>query len=133
MIRDYDRKMEVVLDFYEQAQEILSMVHDDIKGFHYLYGFDLMSEEISDHTKNSYIIDIEKKVAARKKQLLIQLGRVGEYAIKYILLLEQMRLVPDQTYEEFMNNTLYTLGEKNPTQRNSTSGFYNTDIFRNNK
>ena len=124
MIRDYDKKMEVVLDFYEQAQEILSMVHDDIKGFHYLYGFDLMSEEISDHAKNSYIIDIEKKVAARKKQLLIQLGRVGEYAIKYILLLEQMRLVPDQTYEEFMNNTLYTLGEKNPTQRNSTSGFY---------
>ena len=124
MIRDYDRKMEVVLDFYEQAQEILSMVHDDIKGFHYLYGFDLMSEEISAHTKNSYIIDIEKKVAARKKQLLIQLGRVGEYALKYILFLKQMELVPDQTYEEFMNNTLYTLGEKNPTQRNSTSGFY---------
>ena len=124
MIIDYDRKMEVVLDFYEQAQEILSMVHDDIKGFHYLYGFDLMSDEISDFTKDTYIIDIEKKVAARKKQLLIQLGRVGEYAIKYILLLKQMELVPDQTYEEFMNNTLYTLGEKNPTQRNSTSGFY---------
>ena len=124
MIRDYDRKMEVVLDFYEQAQEILSMVHDDIKGFHYLYGFDLMSDEISDFTKDTYIIDIEKKVAARKKQLLIQLGRVGEYALKYILLLKQMELVPDQTYEEFMNNTLYTLGEKNPTQRNSTSGFY---------
>ena len=70
---------------------------------------------------NNYI---EKKVAARKKQLLIQLGRVGEYALKYILLLKQMELVPDQTYEEFMNNTLYTLGEKNPTQRNSTSGFY---------
>ena len=86
MIRDYDRKMEVVLDFYDQAQEILSMVHDDIKGFHYLYGFDLMSDEISDFTKDTYIIDIEKKVAARKKQLLIQLGRVGEYAIKYILL-----------------------------------------------
>ena len=32
MIIDYGRKMEVVLDFYEQAQEILSMVHDDIKG-----------------------------------------------------------------------------------------------------
>ena len=72
MIIDYDRKMEVVLDFYEQAQEILSMVHDDIKGFHYLYGFDLMSDEISDFTKDTYIIDIEKKVAARKKQLLIQ-------------------------------------------------------------
>lgn len=124
MIRDYDRKMEVVLDFYDQAQEILSMVHDDIKGFHYLYGFDLTSDEISDFTKDTYIIDIEKKVAARKKQLLIQLGRVGEYALKYILLLKQMELVPDQTYEEFMNNTLYTLGEKNPTQRNSTSGFY---------
>ena len=111
-IKDYDDKMAMILDFYDQTVEILSMVNDGIHGFHYLYGFDIFSGEISDEIKKTYIFDFEEKINKRKKQLLIELGRVGEYAIKYVLLLKQMNDYPNQTFEEFKLKAMYSLADK---------------------
>ena len=43
-IRELVEKKKYALDFYEQAVEINNMVHDSIRGFHYLYGFDFYTE-----------------------------------------------------------------------------------------
>lgn len=40
-IKDFEEKKEFAMDFYEQAIEINQMVHDSIRGFHYLYGYNL--------------------------------------------------------------------------------------------
>ena len=83
-IRDFEKKMKYAMDFYDQATEIQHMVHDSIRGFHYLYGYDLYNErEVSNP-------ELASLVERRKRQLLIEMGRVGEYSIKYLLLMEQM-------------------------------------------
>ena len=79
-IRDFEKKMKYAMDFYDQATEIQHMVHDSIRGFHYLYGYDLYNErEVSNP-------ELASLVERRKRQLLIEMGRVGEYSITYVLL-----------------------------------------------
>ena len=86
-IRDFDQKKEYAMDFYEQAVEINQMVHDSIRGFHYLYGYNLQKEnEIKIQNPEK-----AKLVNKRKRQLLIELVRFGEYAIKYLMLMQQIQ------------------------------------------
>lgn len=105
-IKDFDEKKKYAMDFYEQAIEINDMVHDSIRGFHYLYGYDFYDERDVNNNEKKKLID------RRRRQLLIELGRVGEYAIKYLLLMQQIRNYPNQTLEEFKSKTLYSIGEK---------------------
>lgn len=86
-IKDFEEKKVFAMDFYEQAIEINQMVHDSIRGFHYLYGYNLQKENESE-IKNPEKVKLVNK---RKRQLLIELGRVGEYAIKYLLLMQQIQ------------------------------------------
>ena len=105
-IRDFEKKMKYAMDFYDQATEIQHMVHDSIRGFHYLYGYDLYNErEVSNP-------ELASLVERRKRQLLIEMGRVGEYSIKYLLLMEQMIRYPNQDIEEFTNKFIYSIGDK---------------------
>ena len=39
-IKDFEEKKKYAMDFYEQAIEVNDMVHDSIRGFHYLYCYD---------------------------------------------------------------------------------------------
>ena len=39
-IKDFKEKKKYAMDFYEQAIEVNDMVHDSIRGFHYLYCYD---------------------------------------------------------------------------------------------
>lgn len=105
-IRDFEEKKKYAMDFYEQAIEINDMVHDSIRGFHYLYRYDFYNErDVNNNEK-------QKLIERRRRQLLIELGRVGEYAIKYLLLMQQIHNYPNQTFEEFKNKTLYSIAEK---------------------
>ena len=105
-IRELVEKKKYALDFYEQAVEINNMVHDSIRGFHYLYGFDFYTERTVNND------ELKKMIEKRRRQLLIELGRVGEYSIKYLLLMQQIYNYPNQSFEEFKNKTLYSIGEK---------------------
>jgi len=96
------------MDFYEQAIEINQMVHDSIRGFHYLYDYKLQEGNENEITNPEKV----KLVNKRKRQLLIELGRVGGYAIKYLLLVQQMHNYPNQSLDEFKKKTLYSIGEK---------------------
>lgn len=107
-IKDFEEKKEFAMDFYEQAIEINQMVHDSIRGFHYLYGYNLQEGNESEITNPEKV----KLVNKRKRQLLIELGRVGEYAIKYLLLVQQIHNYPNQSFDEFKKKTLYSIGEK---------------------
>ena len=105
-MRDFEEKKKYAMDFYEQAVEINNMVHDSIRGFHYLYGYDFYNErEVNNAEK-------KKLIERRRRQLLIELGRVGEYAIKYLLLMQQIHHYPNQTFDEFKRKTLYGIGER---------------------
>lgn len=105
-IRDFEEKKKYAMDFYEQAIEINNMVHDSISGFHYLYGYNFYNErEVTND-------ELKKLIERRRRQLLIELGRVGEYAIKYLLLMQQIHKYPNQTFEEFKNKALYSIAEK---------------------
>lgn len=110
-IVDYKEKMKIINDFYEQACEVRDMVHDSIRGFHYIHNYDLLSDD-DPSKKLSFEMDFSDKVAKRKKQLLIELGRVGEYSLKYILLLKQMNAYPNQSIKEFKEKAIYNLGSK---------------------
>ena len=123
-IVDYDKKMIMINDFYEQACEIRNMVHDSIKGFHYIHNFDLLSDKDPNDVYTREI-NFSNNVERRKKQLLIELGRAGEYAIKYILLLKQMKDYPNQSFEEFKTKAIYNLGVKGV--RNTYINQYNMD------
>lgn len=105
-IRELEEKKKFAIDFYEQAVEINNMVHDSIRGFHYLYGFDFYNERVVENE------ELKKMIEKRRRQLLIELGRVGEYSIKYLLLMQQIYNYPNQSFEEFKNKTLYSIGEK---------------------
>ena len=105
-IKDYDEKMKYAMDFYDQATAIQQMVHDSIRGFHYLYSYDFYNER---DVNNPLFKELIEK---RKRQFLIEMGRVGEYAIKYLLLIEQMKNYPNQTIEEFTKKFMYNIGEK---------------------
>lgn len=111
-IVDYDKKIELALDRYDQACELLDMQHDSIRGFHYLYNFDILNMEVTEDINKRYMFDFKTKVKDRKHQLLIELGRVGEYAIKYLLLLKQIKDYPDQSFEEFKQKALYSLADR---------------------
>lgn len=105
-IKDFEEKKKYAMDFYEQAIEINDMVHDSIRGFHYLYGYNFYDErDVNNNEK-------KKLIERRRRQLLIELGRVGEYAIKYLLLMQQIHNYPNQTLDEFKNKTLYSIAEK---------------------
>ncbi len=107
-IKNYEEKKAFAMDFYEQAVEINQMVHDSIRGFHYLYDFNLQEGNESE-IQNPKKVELVNK---RKRQLLIELGRVGEYAIKYLLLMQQIQKYPNQSFDEFKQKTLYSIGEK---------------------
>ena len=113
MIRDYDKKMEVVLDFYNQSQEILSMVHENIESFNSLYGYDLLTDKRIGESSDIFLSDeeLQNKAKVRKKVLLTDLGKVGEFTLKYILLLKQMRDYPNQSFEEFNSKPIYGLAD----------------------
>ena len=100
------------------------MVHDSIRGFHYLYGYNLQEG------KESEIENPEKAklVNKRKRQLLIELGRVGEYAIKYLLLMQQIQKYPNQSFDEFKQKTLYSMGEKGVRKTYVNQYHLDTDI-----
>ena len=114
MIRDYDKKMEVVLDFYNQSQEILSMVHENIESFNSLYGYDLLTDKRIGESSDIFLSDeeLQNKAKVRKKVLLTDLGKVGEFTLKYILLLKQMRDYPNQSFEEFNSKPIYGLADR---------------------
>ncbi len=114
MIRDYDKKMEVVLDFYNQSQEILSMVHENIESFNSLYGYDLLTDKRTGESSDIFLSDeeLQNKAKVRKKVLLTELGKVGEFTLKYILLLKQMRDYPNQSFEEFNSKPIYGLADR---------------------
>ena len=105
-IKDFKEKKKYAMDFYEQAIEVNDMVHDSIRGFHYLYCYDFYNERDVNN------IEMQKLIERRRRQLLIELGRVGEYAIKYLLLMQQINNYPNQSFEEFKNKTLYSIAEK---------------------
>lgn len=105
-IKDFEEKKKYAMDFYEQAIEINNMVHDSIRGFHYLYGYDFYNEKDVNNNEK------KEKIERRRRQLLIELGRVGEYAIKYLLLMQQIYKYPNQTFEEFKSKSLYSIAEK---------------------
>ena len=105
-IIDFDEKMKYAMDFYDQATGVLQMVHDSITGFYYTYKYDLYEEREIINPK------LKKEVDKRKRELLIELGRVGEYALKYLLVMEQIYKYPNQTIEEFTDKFLYNIGEK---------------------
>ena len=69
MIRDYDKKLEVVLDFYNQSQEILSMVHENIESFNSLYGYDLLTDKRTGESSDIFLSDeeLQNKAKVRKK------------------------------------------------------------------
>lgn len=114
MIRDYDKKMEVALDFYNQSQEILGMVRDNIASFNRMYGYDLLSDERTGESSDIFLSDeeLKRKANIRKKVLLTDLGKVGEFSLKYILLLKQMKDYPNQSFEEFNSKPLYGIAER---------------------
>ena len=120
-IKDFEEKKKFAMDFYEQAIEINQMIHDSIRGFQYLYGFDFYDGNESE-IKNPEKVNLVK---GRRRQLLIELGRVGEYAIKYLLLMEQMQKYPDQSFDEFTKKALYSIGEK--SVRNTYINQYHLD------
>ena len=105
-IKDFEEKIKYAMDFYEQAIEINNMVHDSIRGFHYLYGYNFYDERDVNNAEKKKLIE------RRRRQLLIELGRVGEYAIKYLLLMQQINNYPNQTFDEFKSKTLYSIAEK---------------------
>lgn len=111
-IVDYNLKLEKAIDFYNQAISALKSVHNSIAGFQSIYNFDILNGTLDESTKNNYFIDIEDEVEKAKKQLLIELGRVGEYAMKYLLTLTQMNDYPDQSYEVFCNKKIFSLADK---------------------
>lgn len=114
-IVDYGKKMKIINDFYDQAVEIVNIVHDSIRGFHYVKGYNLLEEYDDHHEELDFKSDgfsKRKEIENRKRQLLIELGRAGEYAIKYILLLKQMEDYPNQTIDEFKKKAIYSIGEK---------------------
>lgn len=105
-IKDFEEKKKYAMDFYEQAIEVNDMVHDSIRGFHYLYCYDFYNERDVNNKEK------QKLIERRRRQLLIELGRVGEYAIKYLLLMQQINNYPNQSFDEFRNKTLYSIAEK---------------------
>lgn len=111
-IRDYNEKIEFTLDFYNHAIATFYQVLDDIEYYKFKYGEDITDDYDSSFVPKKGSIDYKKFRDGREKELLINLGRVGEYAIKYVLLLEQMNSFPNQTFEEFKTRALYTIGEK---------------------
>lgn len=114
-IVDYDKKMAIIEDFYSQAIEIVNIVHDSIKGFHYVNGYNLLEgydAEREQRDINLYGYSKRKEFDNRKKQLLIELGRAGEYAIKYILLLKQMEDYPNQDIVTFKKKAIYSIADK---------------------
>ncbi len=113
-IVDEAKKLEKIEDFYSQAREILNIVNDNIKGFHYVNGYNLLEYDEESEQRDITIYGHSRiaEVNARKKQLIIELSRAGEYAIKYILSLKQMEDYPQQTYEEFLKKAIYSIGEK---------------------
>lgn len=66
--------------------------------------------------KDEFVIketDDELRISIKKAQLnelLVDLGRVGELALKYILKLKQVELYPNQTIEQFRKEALYKKG-----------------------
>lgn len=48
---------------------------------------------------------------ARLNELLVDLGRVGELALKYIIKLKQLELYPNQTLEQFRKDALFKKGQ----------------------
>lgn len=114
-IIDMDKKMEIIDDFYNQSTEIVHMVYDSIHGFHYVNGYNLLEEYDNEREKKDieiYGYSKREEIENRRKQLIIELGRAGEYAIKYILLLKQMKDYPNQTIDEFKQKTIYSIGER---------------------
>ena len=119
-IKDYEQKMKYVMDFYDQATQINQMVRDNIKGFHYFYLYDFYNEREVINPK------LKELVEKRRRQLLIELGRVGEYAIKYLLLLEQIHKYPNQSIEQFTEKFIYYIGDKKGV-RNTYINQYHLD------
>ena len=119
-IRDFDEKMKYAMDFYDQATEVLQLVHDSITGFYYTYKYDFYEEREILNPR------LKKMVDKRKRELLIELGRVGEYALKYLLVMEQIYKYPNQTIEEFTEKFLYNIGEKKGV-RNTYINQYHLD------
>ena len=69
-IKDFEEKKAFAMDFYEQAVEINQMVHDSIRGFHYLYGYNLQEgkeSEIENPEKAYSRLRKEKEIPAKRK------------------------------------------------------------------
>ena len=131
MIRDYDKKIKYALDMYYQSQEILSMVQQTIESFNREYGYDLVSDTRTGTPKDIFLTDEElsQKINTTKTVLLTDLGRTGEFSLKYILLLKQMRDYPNQSFEEFNAHPLYAIADRAST-KNLYKDIYGMDVSK---
>lgn len=107
-IVDKEQKLISIMDYYNQAIAMTERVELALLGFKIKYGFDLISDDISQEAKEKYP-DIERIVAEQKKANLIDLGSIGERIMKYIILSNQLYLYPSQTIEEFNNFPMYKI------------------------
>lgn len=131
MIRDYDKKIKYALDMYYQSQEILSMVQQTIESFNSEFGYDLVNDVKTGSPKDIFLSEEEltQKINTTKTVLLTDLGRTGEFSLKYILLLKQMRDYPNQSIDEFVSHPLYGIGDKAST-RNIYRDIYGLDVSK---
>ena len=68
------------------------------------------------HKENFVINDTDDELTvsikkAQLNELLVDLGRVGELALKYIIKLKQLELYPNQTIDQFRKEALFKKGQ----------------------
>lgn len=107
------KKLLYALDFYKQAEVIFSMRKEYYTGFYHTYGFNIDEDwNKSKLKKEDFDFDVDELIEGRKRELLIELGKVGEYVLKYIILLKQIEDFPNQSHEEFNNKPLFNMSVK---------------------
>lgn len=121
---DYDEKINETIDFYDHAISAFESVENIVSGFQSKYGFNLMEDEVTPEIVEKHLFDFESSVLGQKKEILKLLGNVGEYALKYLLLLKQIDDYPDQTFNEFKNDEIFLIGKTNSVGNRYINGRY---------
>lgn len=96
---DINLKMEDILNDYESALA-------KFENMEFLYNSHKDKFTIKDGDDDQTIT--RKK--ARLNELLVDLGRVGELTLKYIIKLAQIKYYPNQTYAQFQKEALFKTG-----------------------
>jgi len=100
MAVDKELKMQDILSDYESALA-------KFENIDFLYNSHKDKFTITEEDDEQTII--RKK--ARLNELLVDLGRVGELALKYIIKLKQLELYPNQTIDQFRKEALFKKGQ----------------------